>query len=991
MPTPPTQPLRQFVRAGAGAGKTTNLTRQVIDRALEFKNHQDQWPKTVVTTFTRKATQELKERLLQYCISERPEALDFVHSSNFLLITTMHGLFDNFLRRYGSQMGLPGQFQIMERQQALLMRKKILRQLVKDNPQFGELLVHFDFRRLLKFLSQFEEHYWSGRGAPAHFDDVHQLALWQSQNVCEDLQELLSEAGPYAQGEKWQAYFSYLSDLLSALEQSSWQRIRDDLSKVIGRVIKPRKSKKNPGLPEPLDEKLSEIRDVIKSFAADPEYDPEIWRKNQSLYQSFFELAKNYFANLYKEKVSEALLEPNDLEFFSQRLMQDSPHCLDQFHGDWDQWFIDEFQDTSPKQLSMLESIIQDKACYIVGDPQQSIYLFRGSRSEVFVEKQKAMEKAGDKLAQLQTNYRSRKPLLDFFNDFFPKISTSFTSMEAHVQSSDSSEPVKLTQNISDDLNVEIENIATQISGLLEQGASPQEIAILGRTNESLERIQQLLIAKGFPAISHSSSRFFARREIIDSMALLKLLLNPWDDANLVTLMRSPWLALSDIKIIEIIGELKSHYWKNFKIYIEDNPNYEPGQLLQKAMEEKENWGVAWVFRKLLIQYGLFDRSSQIDNTGRREANLWKLVNLVEKLSREPGANLLQLAQEGGFAGSLDEFGDDIDASSPVEPNKINLMTIHASKGLQFKHVFIPFLHKKPKLTTHDDFSKYEDKWAFRTPFGPKGKSIGSPIEKAYVAEMKRRELDESLRVLYVGMTRAEHNLYLSWTGQPEKNSWAKLVEKSMDQNELKNAIFQRIEEAQAQEYKSTKEKVNTLSRFTSSKNRFYLKPQQVTQETRGSKSIDEQDFFSSQKKRRQGVILHRLFEELKNHSREKVKTLCQLWLSGDSQSVEKALQYIAELKEPPLMEFIQQGEVEWSFQRIANGQIQEGRIDLWSIHENQLWILDYKTGTSKNIDLAWDQLRAYQAALCDYLDWPKEKPVKLCVIYPFEEKVFLQ
>lgn len=145
----PSQPLSQFVRAGAGAGKTWNLTREVVAQALAFKATHGQWPKTVLTTFTRKATQELKERLLIYCIEERPEAVDFVQSSSYLNITTMHGLLSLFLSRYGHKLGLASQFRIVDSQLSDFWRKKILKAMITEGLQ-PETLQGYEIRRLLK-------------------------------------------------------------------------------------------------------------------------------------------------------------------------------------------------------------------------------------------------------------------------------------------------------------------------------------------------------------------------------------------------------------------------------------------------------------------------------------------------------------------------------------------------------------------------------------------------------------------------------------------------------------------------------------------------------------------------------------------------------------------------------------------------------------------------------------------------------------------------
>jgi ATP-dependent helicase/nuclease subunit A len=154
------------------------LTRQVIEFALDFQNKEDRWPRVILTTFTRKATQELKERMLLYCMEEKPEALEFVQSSSFLTITTMHGLFNLFLSRHGQVMGLPSQIKIVDGSQGRFWRKQILRDLSADLQKY-KYLSFFDFKRLLKNLITYESVYWT--------QDVRAVAKAQ------ELQQLMDE------------------------------------------------------------------------------------------------------------------------------------------------------------------------------------------------------------------------------------------------------------------------------------------------------------------------------------------------------------------------------------------------------------------------------------------------------------------------------------------------------------------------------------------------------------------------------------------------------------------------------------------------------------------------------------------------------------------------------------------------------------------------------------------------------------------------------
>ena len=110
-----------------------------------------------------------------------------------------------------------------------------------------------------------------------------------------------------------------------------------------------------------------------------------------------------------------------------------------------------------------------------------------------------------------------------------------------------------------------------------------------------------------------------------------------------------------------------------------------------------------------------------------------------------------------------------------MEPDKIHLMTIHASKGLEFKYVFVPFLHNPPRGSTFQDLSIHEDHglWSLRLELDEPGVFKGGVLEKLVIDQKFEREKEEFLRVLYVAMTRAENQLFLSWKGEPGKKSLA--------------------------------------------------------------------------------------------------------------------------------------------------------------------------------------------------------------------------
>ena len=118
----------RMVRAGAGAGKTRRLTEEVLSYAKIFFRDEGRWPNVVVTTFTRKATQELRERLMLKVLESEPELSGFVTSRAHLSVTTIHGVLDMYLRRHGQAIGLEPAFRLLREEEARIQAAQWLRE-----------------------------------------------------------------------------------------------------------------------------------------------------------------------------------------------------------------------------------------------------------------------------------------------------------------------------------------------------------------------------------------------------------------------------------------------------------------------------------------------------------------------------------------------------------------------------------------------------------------------------------------------------------------------------------------------------------------------------------------------------------------------------------------------------------------------------------------------------------------------------------------------
>src|SRR6185437_10547094 len=141
----------KIVRAGAGAGKTRELTKQVLEVVKQVLQDSGVAPRLVVTTFTRKATQELRERLMQEAIrQEDPRLLEYVSSRSPLMISTIHGVLSLFLTRFATEINIDPAFQILSSRDLQRLAKRTLRSLLIQNEDGQSLLESYSFTQLLQ-------------------------------------------------------------------------------------------------------------------------------------------------------------------------------------------------------------------------------------------------------------------------------------------------------------------------------------------------------------------------------------------------------------------------------------------------------------------------------------------------------------------------------------------------------------------------------------------------------------------------------------------------------------------------------------------------------------------------------------------------------------------------------------------------------------------------------------------------------------------------
>lgn len=995
-----------ILRAGAGAGKTTTLTQTFLKFASDFKEQHNKFPRIVVTTFTRKATQELKERLLGKALAEgREDLFHYVSSKSQVQISTIHGVLSLFLSRYGSSIGLTPDYKIMSETEVRKNARKIMRRHILESSQYQELLEEYDFQILESaLLKYFAENVIFPEMKFIDKSELQKEAETLVKELSGKLKRVCKEIEHETSNDKWQEYAQALGTYSWMVENQDWNSFFERLETFWEFLTKPVFRKATPPFSLSLNEELEELRERIDKLLEEPRYRPAFWDKHHRNCAVFEELAQKFSQDFMLTKLENGLLSMSDLETLSFKIIREVPDAAFKFSQEWDFWMVDEYQDTSPVQVELLRHLVGDKPVFVVGDPQQSIYLFRGARSEVFQEKVEEIKTNNGDVQIKLVNYRSSPEVLHFFNHYFTRLSSQFAAMTPAPDkvAKGNEDPVVqliLTEtNDEDTVSAEVLGTVARIQELLQEGISPEQICVLARTHKTLEEIAKVAQEHGVSLQLHSGSGFYERREVLDSLALLKFLVNPHDNKNFIALLRSPWLVLGDSEIATFCHSSKHSFWREAQKSMADKPEQHPLKLLKDLLEQSEKKGLSYSFKNALIQLGFFDYSSRIDSTGRREANLWKVVSLLYQEERRPGFNFLDFLDSTLETLTVDEGAEDADATPVIEPKRINLMTVHASKGLQFDQVIIPGMGQDPRSSHAPVLSirETDGKWSLKVKNEETQAMTGSILAEQITEELRRRESEELNRVLYVAMTRAKSGVTLIWDRKIGKKSWAAqcpLVTEEGFHQEKDFSYLVRNENIQPMKMAEENIALKNLRPWwqglkEDEKKKFVSVTDLVSPDNDPAKNglgyLKSKHLGAGLARAQQGTNAHRLFEALKYTPYEDLLLVCD-------EDLRKPLEFITTSAQVPLIAIINKGHVEWGFALSYKDLRLQGQIDLWGEINNTVWIIDYKTGAQKYSETAFKQLEVYAWALyrMKYIDSTKD--VKLAVVYPMEEVVKIQ
>ena len=490
---------------------------------------------------------------------------------------------------------------------------------------------------------------------------------------------------------------------------------------------------------------------------------------------------------LYQDRLKRnSALDFDDLIMKTVELFKECPDVLDFYRNKFRYIMVDEYQDTSKAQYELIKLLAkQHQNICVVGDDDQSIYGWRGADIRNILEFERDYDNV--KIVKLEQNYRSTQVILDAANH----VIANNTERKRKRLWSDKKEGQLIKIQLAENEIEEGDFISNTINYMRRyEDRQYKDFAVLYRANAQARSVEDALNRAGIPYNIYGGIKFYERKEIKDIIAYLRVIQNPQDDISLKRIINVPrrGIGLRTIEKIEDRASLKEESIYSVLIDIEDNSDIsrkarasisEFVDLMSTLRSFTEVYTVSQVIEKVLDVTGYKDELlKEKNNEGEdRLENLQELISVALEFESQSEDKSLET-----FLTNI-ALNAEPDSEEETE-DRVSLMTIHSSKGLEFPVVFLAGMEERI-----------------------------FPIARA-IQSMKDSDIEEERRLCYVGITRAKEELFLTLTrkrtlyGRTNPSIASRFIE------ELPTECIERLNKEQ-KELSFSKANYNILDKYT--------------------------------------------------------------------------------------------------------------------------------------------------------------------------------
>ena len=424
----------------------------------------------------------------------------------------------------------------------------------------------------------------------------------------------------------------------------------------------------------------------------------------------------------YEAAMKEAnALDFDDLLLKTVKIFEANPSVCEEYSSKFDYIFVDEYQDVNDIQYKFIKAISHvHNNLTVVGDENQSIYAFRGANLENILNFERDFK--GAKVIYLNQNYRSTKSILDAANHLILNNPQKYKRELLATKADD--EKVKCYNLMTGD--DEAYKVLEIIENLKDSGEKYSDIAILYRTNNQSRAFEDVFVRNSIPYEIIGGIRFYDRKEVKDVLAYLKLLNNPFDSVSFERIVNTPRRGVGP----KTLGDLNEYRLVTGKDYFETLSDIgtksakQFGEDFIKIREVMNDVSLSELV-EIVLEKSEYLKELKVSKNPEDESrvqNVYEFVSYVKEYeNKNPESELSEMLNEISLLSDIDQS---------KEEDKVVLMTVHSSKGLEFRNVFVVGLEEGlfPSRMSMED----------------------------------EKDVEEERRLFYVALTRARDRLFLT-------------------------------------------------------------------------------------------------------------------------------------------------------------------------------------------------------------------------------------
>lgn len=799
-----------LVNAGAGSGKTAVLTERLLQK-IEAGVKLDE---LIVLTFTTLAAGEMKERLRKKLKeSKNPfsqDALLYIDQAN---IQTFDAFVNELVRKYHYLLNMNNQINVVDNITFKMISLDLLNEIFnqfyqEENPTFFSLLNQYTtkddeilknnlielYNKIVLFpnyqniLNHYEE-YFSEQFVTKMLDDFNQILKDKAIQI-ESKIKLLNN---YTASFSLKKHYDELLELCQKLKKAN--TYDDYLFLTTYKFTKLPSKVEYEEEKEPYKKIYGEIKTQIESMQELLIYENaknliNLYLTTKPCVKIVVQILLELDKSLNKYKYEHNAYDFNDIAQMAIKLLEENDELRYSIKKHTKEILIDEYQDTSDIQ-ERLVWLIADNNVYMVGDVKQSIYRFRNANPDIFKNKYQKLKETG--VIDLTQNFRSRKEVLDFVNLVFQNVMSldlgGVDYNDAHYlhygfktydkfQASNYQTKI-YTYDLTDDYHfskaeVEAFIIAEKIKQMVNtkkifdkntkenRFVTYQDFAILTSSKDKYDLYKKIFEYQGIPLEIHKDQNFTTGGEIYAIYNLLKVIYSIYDKnyakhnlkRALTSVLRSYLVEMNDDDITKIVTS--DHILTLLKEY-----DLELFNKLEDIAMQLDVLSLNQLIKLIYQQFDIYIKMMNLYDIEKAESSLLYMYNIINSLVLLEYSLIDVIHYFALLVNEEEKFAIKMTKKASLNNQAVKMMSIHASKGLEFPICFFPELYKKFNLQDLKGNFLYSKNYQIIMPIHLNGLFLTNPLKFLEQHYYLKEEISERIRLLYVAFTRPKEEAIL--------------------------------------------------------------------------------------------------------------------------------------------------------------------------------------------------------------------------------------